>query len=248
MSSVNLLQGDCLELMKNIPDESIDMILADLPYGVTNHKWDSIISFELLWKEYNRIIEPKGAIVLFSSGKFTNTLINSQSNLYRYKWIWEKNRSGNFVNSHNRPMTRYEEICVFSKGITVNSKKNGSKKMNYYPQGLISVNRINSSGRSQFNPYQNERHAWFQKYTNYPNDILKFDCVQKPEHPTQKPVALLEYLIKTYTREGETVLDNTMGAGSTGVACVNINRNFIGMELDENYFKIAEKRINDAKH
>ena len=247
--SVKLLKGDCLELMKGIPDESIDMILCDLPYGTTANKWDKILPAKILWGQYLRIIKPKGAIVLFASGQFTNKLINSQNDIYRYKWVWEKNRRGNFVNAKNRPMTSYEEICVFSKGITANTK-NTDLKMNYYPQGLIEINKIKKNGDTKFGTMAGKRPSHkkvtVQKYTNYPSDILKFDCVSKPEHPTQKPLELLEYLIRTYTRENETVLDNAMGSGSTGAACVNTNRNFIGMELDEDYFKIAKERIKKA--
>lgn len=246
---IDLKKGDCLELMKNVPDKSVDMILADLPYGTTANKWDKTLPAERLWKQYLRIIKSKGAIVLFASGQFTNKLINSQNDIYRYKWIWEKNKIGNFVNANNRPMTRYEEICVFSKGITANTK-NTDLKMNYYPQGLIEINKVKRHGDTQFGTMAGKRpsqkKATIQKYTNYPNDILKFDCVSKTAHPTQKPMELLEYLIRTYTRKNETVLDNTMGSGSTGVACVNTNRNFIGMELDQGYFDIATKRINEA--
>ena len=247
--SVKLFKGDCLELMKGIPDESIDMILCDLPFGTTENQWDKILPAKILWGQYLRIIKPKGAIVLFASGQFTNKLINSQNDIYRYKWVWEKNRRGNFVNAKNRPMTSYEEICVFSKGITANTK-NTDLKMNYYPQGLIEINKIKKNSDTKFGTMAGKRPSHkkvtVQKYTNYPSDVLKFDCVSKPEHPTQKPVELLEYLIRTYTRENETVLDNTMGSGSTGVACVNTNRNFIGMELDEDYFKIAKERIKKA--
>lgn len=247
--SVKLFKGDCLELMRGIPDESIDMILCDLPYGTTANKWDKILPAKILWGQYLRIIKPKGAIVLFASGQFTNKLINSQNDIYRYKWIWEKNRRGNFVNAKNRPMTSYEEICVFSKGITANTK-NTDLKMNYYPQGLIEINKIKKNSDTKFGTMAGKRSSHkkvtVQKYTNYPSDILKFDCVSKPVHPTQKPLELLEYLIRTYTRENETVLDNAMGSGSTGVACVNTNRNFIGMELDEDYFKVAKKRIEKA--
>jgi len=250
MQSLKLLKGDCLELMKDIPDESVDMILCDLPYGTTASKWDKVLPAERLWKQYLRIIKPKGAIVLFASGQFTNKLINSQNDIYRYKWIWEKNRRGNFVNAKNRPMTRYEEICVFSKGITANTK-NTDLKMNYYPQGLIEINKTKINGDTKFGTMAGKRPSHkkvtVQKYTNYPSDILKFDCVSKPEHPTQKPLELLEYLIRTYTCENETVLDNTMGSGSTGVAAVNLNRDFIGMELENKYFDIAKERIEQAK-
>lgn len=247
---IKLLNGDCLELMKDIPSESVDMILCDLPYGTTANKWDKIINSEKMWKEYKRIITDKGAIVLFSSGQFTSKLINSNDELYRYKWVWIKNTKTNFVNANNRPMTQYEEICVFSKGITANSDKR-NKNMNYFPQGLIEVNREIKKSKNKFGNNAGERPSHkelvFQKYTNYPTDVLFFDTVgKKTSHPTQKPIDLLEYLIKTYTTEGMTVLDNCMGSGSTGVACKNLNRNFIGMELDEDYFKIAQERIESA--
>ena len=246
MSKINLQQGDCLESMKDIPDKSVDMILCDLPYGTTASVWDKVIQSDKLWKQYRRIIKSRGAIVLFASGQFTNKLINSQNDIYRYKWIWVKNRPGNFVNANNRPMTRYEEICVFSDGITANTK-HVERKMIYNPQGLVEINKIETNADTKFGTMAGKRPSHkkvrAQKFTNYPNDVLSFDVEAKPQHPTQKPVPLLEYLIKTYTNNGETVLDNCMGSGSTGVAAVNTGRNFIGMELDDKYFKIAEKRI-----
>ena len=168
MQSVKLLKGDCLELMKDIPDESVDMILCDLPYGTTASKWDKVLPAERLWEQYLRIIKPKGAIVLFASGQFTNKLINSQNDIYRYKWIWEKNKIGNFVNANNRPMTRYEEICVFSKGIAANTK-NTDLKMNYYPQGLIEINKAIRHSETQFGTMAGKRpgqkKVTVQKYT-----------------------------------------------------------------------------------
>lgn len=247
---MKLINGETIEEMKKLPDHSIDMILADLPYGTTASSWDKIINFNQLWEQYERVIKKRGAIVLFSSGRFTNKLINSNEKLYRYKWIWTKNRAGNFVNANNRPMTAYEEICVFSKGITANTK-NVDKKMIYNPQGLVEVNKKRKHGESQFGTMIGKRpshkNETVQKYTNYPRDVLSFRTEIKPIHPTQKPVDLLEYLIKTYTKENDVVLDNTMGSGSTGVACVNTNRDFIGIELDQTYFKIAENRINEAQ-
>nr|DAF07544.1 MAG TPA: adenine-specific methyltransferase [Caudoviricetes sp.] len=246
---INLQQGDCLELMKDIQDGSVDMILCDLPYGTTASAWDKVIQSDKLWKQYRRIIKPRGAIVLFASGRFTNKLINSQDKIYRYKWIWIKNKPGNFVNANNRPMTGYEEICVFSDGITANTK-HLERKMVYNPQGLVEVNKVIKQSDKKFGTMAGKRpsqtRVTFQKFTNYPNDVLRFDVEKKPQHPTQKPVPLLEYLIKTYTNEGESVLDNCMGSGSTGVACANLNRSFVGMELDHDYFKIAEQRINEA--
>ena len=243
---IDLRQGDCLELMKDIPDKSIDMILCDLPYGTTASSWDKIINADDLWQQYERIIKDNGAIVLFASGQFTYKLISSNEKIYRYKWIWFKTKRGNFVNAKNRPMTSYEEILVFSKGTTAN----GSKiKMKYYPQGLIPIHKINIDNGTRFGTMAGKRPSHkketIQEYTNYPFDVLQFESVGKPIHPTQKPVALLEYLIKTYTNENDLVLDNCMGSGSTGVACVNTNRNFIGIELDEKYFNIAKERINN---
>ena len=245
MNDITLLQGDCLELMKGIPDGSIDMILCDLPYGTTASNWDKIIDFKMLWSQYERIIKDDGAIVLFGSGQFTYKLIESNVKLYKYKWIWFKSKRGNFVNAKNRPMTSYEEIMIFSKGNTAN----GSKiKMKYYPQGLIEKKTIrHDKSGTKFGTVARKRPSHHEtiisEYTNYPFDVLQFDSVPKPQHPTQKPVALLEYLVKTYTNEGEVVLDNCMGSGSTGVACINTCRKFIGMELDKQYFDIAVNRI-----
>lgn len=243
--SVKLFKGDCLKLMGGVKSHSIDLILTDLPFGTTASSWDKIIDFSKLWQEYERLITDQGAIVLFASGTFTNKLVNSNSALYRYKWIWVKNRSSNFLNAKNRPMTKYEEICVFSKGITANTK-NKKLKMNYYPQGLkptYKVHRDSPEHSSSLSGKRPGHRTTIQRWTGYPNDVLFFNCVSKKEHPNQKPIDLLEYLIKTYTTEGMTVLDNTMGSGSTGVACVNTGRNFIGMELDKDYFKIAQERI-----
>lgn len=196
---------------------------------------------------YERIIKEDGAIVLFSSGQFTLKLQKSNERLYKYKWIWNKNKRGNFVNAKNRPMTAYEEICIFSKGNTANGSK---VRMKYFPQGLIEINKTRTNGKTMgfgtAGRRPSHRAEILQKYSNYPCDVLNFDCVSKPQHPTQKPVDLLEYLIKTYTNEGEIVLDNCMGSGSTGVACVNTGRDFIGIELDNKYFEIAQQRINDA--
>lgn len=249
MAKIELCNGDCLELMKSIPDKSVDMILCDLPYGTTASDWDKIIDFKELWKQYERIIKNDGAIALFGSGSFTYKLIESNEKLYKYKWIWFKSKKGNFVNAKNRPMTSYEEIMMFSKGNTAN----GSKiKMRYFPQGLVEKRtvRTDKSG-TRFGTMAGKRPSHKEtivsEYTNYPFDVLQFDSEGKPIHPTQKPVALLEYLIKTYTNESETVLDNCMGSGSTGVACVNTNRNFIGIELDKDYFSIAKERIKNAK-
>ena len=238
---------DCLEGMKLIDDKSIDMILCDLPYGTTACKWDSIIPADELWKQYERVIKDDGAIVLTASGQFTHKLIQSNVDLYKYKWIWIKTKKGNFVNAKNRPMTSFEEVLVFSKGNTAN----GSKiKMKYFPQGLKPIHKVNKDNGSRFGTMAGKRPSHkketIQRWTNYPCDVLTIDSVGKPIHPTQKPVALFEYLIKTYTNEGETVLDNCMGSGTTAVACINTNRNFIGFELDKHYCEIANERIQKA--
>lgn len=230
---------------ENNTKQKIDMILCDLPYGTTASAWDRIIDFKLLWKEYERIIKDDGAICLFGSGQFTYKLIQSNENLYRYKWVWVKNKRGNFVNAKNRPMTAYEEIMIFSKGATANGSKN---KMIYNPQGLIHKRtvRVDKSG-TRFGTMAGKRPSHKEKivseYTNYPCDILNFNSVTRPLHPTQKPVELLEYLIRTYTNSCEIVLDNCMGSGSTGVACMNTGRKFIGIELEKKYFDIAKERI-----
>lgn len=244
----NIYNMDCIEGMRHIPDGSVDMILCDLPYGTTASKWDSIIDFEKLWEQYERVIKDTGAIVLTASGSFTHKLINSNEKLYKYKWIWVKTKKGNFVNAKNRPMTSFEEVLVFSKGNTANGS---NVKMEYNPQGLIPCHKVNVDNGSRFGSMAGKRPSHkkvtVQKFTNYPSDVLYFDSVGKPEHPTQKPVDLFEYLIKTYTQEGDIVLDSCIGSGTTAVACINTDRQYIGFELEEKYFNIAENRIAEAK-
>lgn len=234
-TKIKLYQGDCLEVMKKIPDGSVDLILTDPPYGTTACKWDNVIDFELMWEQLNRIIKPNGAIVLFGSEPFSSALRMSNIKNYKYDWIWEKTKPTGFANAKKQPLRNIENITVFYK-----------KTINYNPQGLISiepkiVNKTNCKimGKNGF------KDGYLQTQTNYPKQNLIFKSETKTLHPTQKPVALLEYLIKTYTQEKETVLDFTMGSGSTGVACKNLNRNFIGIELDEEYFKIAQARIKN---
>lgn len=243
-------QGDCLELMKDIPDESVDLILCDLPYGTTACSWDNILPFDKLWEHYKRIIKKDGVICLFAMQPYTSMLISSNLDMYRYNWIWRKNSSTGFLNANYKPLTETEDICVFSNG-TVGSLSNNP--IRYYPQDLIEVNRIKqnnpnstwrkSKGYNSMNNKLNSEEEFTQKYENYPTNILEFDRDNCIYHPTQKPVELLEYLIKTYTREGQVVLDNCMGSGSTIIACINTKRNYIGMESDETYFNLAEKRI-----
>ena len=246
---VDVRHGDCLDVLPNIPDGSVDLILADPPYGTTACKWDSIIPLEPMWEQLKRIIKPKGAIVMTASQPFTTTLIASNMKMFKYCWVWEKSRAVGFVNAKLKPMPKHEDVVVFSEGKTANCNKNN---MPYFPQDLIDV-EIKKNGRkgnksdSDGNGYGRDcmRAEYVQKKTNYPvTTSLKMASEGKPIHPTQKPVALMEYMIKTYTLEGETVLDFTMGSGTTGVACKNLNRKFIGIELDADYFKIASDRIN----
>lgn len=231
---IDIRQGDCLELIKDIPNKSIDMILCDLPYGRTMNKWDSIIPLDKLWKEYERVIKDNGAIVLFSQTPFTQILGASNIKLLKYEWIWDKKRATGFLNSKKMPMKRHENILVFYKKMpTYNPQLTKGKPYHTY-------NKAQSTNYNKFKTdYETKNNGW-----RYPVDIQEFSP-ETGSHPTQKPVALLEYLIKTYTNENDIVLDNCMGSGSTGVACININRNFIGMELDKNYFEIAKKRLKD---
>lgn len=246
-----LFHGDCLEIMKDIEDESIDMILCDLPYGTSACKWDSVIPFEPLWEQYSRIIKPFGAIVLFGSEPFSSALRLSNLDMYKYDWKWEKPNGANFLNFKYQPAKVHEDIMVFGKSATSYSK-NGN--MIYNPQMTEGTPYNQKSGQQrQDNGHvlgSTVRSPIKQVYTEnngtrYPRSIQRFPLDKDKLHPTQKPVALLEYLIKTYTNEGNIVLDNCMGSGSTGVACINTNRRFIGIELDENYFKIAKERIEN---
>ena len=232
---IKLINDDCLNALKDISDGSIDMILCDLPYGTTACRWDIIIPFESLWKEYKRIIKNNGAIVLFSKQPFTTELIHSNLKDFKYTLVWEKDNHDNPLMAKKRFLNVTEDINVFYK-----------KQCTYNPQGIIKINKLTKQGRGESLSQKNKRKTeYLQEYTNYPKNILKFKRDLPNIHPTQKPVALLEYLIKTYTNEGDLVLDNCMGSGSTGVACINTNRNFIGIELDEKYFKIAKDRIEE---
>lgn len=240
---MKLLQGDCLELMKDIPDKSVDMILCDLPYGSTNCKWDEIIPFEPLWEQYNRIIKKNGAIVLFGNEPFTSKMIMSNLKGFKYRWDWNKKIPSGIAYAKYRPMQQTEDVVVFTR--------NGEKSI-YNPQMEKRDKPIKSGGNKVkarvyggFNCInENTEYKKTYEFKN-PTTLIEFDKVRRGGlHPTQKPVALLEYLIKTYTNEGDLVLDNCMGSGSTGVACKNINRDFIGIELNEEYYKIACERIN----
>lgn len=314
MRKIDLRQGDCLEVMKDIPDKSIDMILCDLPYGTTACKWDIVIPFDKLWEQYERVIKVNGAIVLFGSQPFSSKLVSSNIENFSHQWIWKKNKSSNFQLSKKMPLKITEDILVFyfnydkydfrrkyfeqvlkfigkkkteilketNQGLDhcfrinslqfdipteenynlliakykIDKMKNfityselSKYKRIYNPQGIkkpekrIIESNIGKAGKLNQCSSLNKRFYYEREYINYPLNILEFDKEVKTVHATQKPVALLEYLIKTYTNENDIVLDNCMGSGSTGIACVNTNRNFIGIELDEKYFNIAKERI-----
>lgn len=240
MKGIKLIFGDCIEKMKNIPNESVDLILCDLPYGTTNNKWDIVINFEDLWNQYNRIIKKNGAIILFGNQPFTTDLINSNRKFFRYQLIWIKNKFSDFLNANRKPLKINEDINIFyKKQPTYNPQFSFSEPYERYNK-QESVDKQTNYGKYKCNVTKNKDGR------RMPTTALFFDKVIRTVHPTQKPVKLLEYLIKTYSNEGETVLDNCMGSGSTGVACVNTNRKFIGIELDKNYFTISIKRINEA--
>lgn len=245
---IDLRKGDCLELMRALPGASVDMILCDLPYGTTACKWDSVIPFTSLWVQYRRLIKDNGAIVLTASQPFTTALAGSNLEMFKYEWIWEKSVAGDCMNAKNKPMKKHENILVFSKGTTANRS---GRKMPYFPQGLRATERqrtgtdYGATGGTFKTPRPSHK-PYVQTTTGYPTSVVRFKNDNEKLHPTQKPVALMEYLIRTYTNPGDTVLDNCMGSGTTGVACVNTGRNFIGMEMDAGYFAVAEKRIGEA--
>src|SRR3990167_9507803 len=243
--------GDCLSIMPSIPDKSIDMILCDLPYGVTACKWDIIIPLEPLWTQYKRIIKDRGAIVLTASQPFTSVLVMSNLKWFKYEWIWAKSKAVGFPNAKNKPMNKHESVLVFSQGDCANRCH---LRMVYNPQGLIEVNKIvngikscpgDVGGHGFARPSHQKEHI--QQYTNFPNSLLVIPNEGDTKHPTQKPVALFEYLIKTYTNEGDLVLDNCAGSGTTGVACRNLNRNYILIEKEPEYYEIILKRLNERR-
>lgn len=269
MPSLTLLNGDCLVEMDLIADGSVDLILCDLPYGTTDRKgvegkgnnrllkWDTVIPLDKLWEQYRRILKPLGTVVLTADQPFTSMLILSNLEWFKYEWIWRKKRTTGFLLANYRPMKETEDIVVFSPGGAAAASRNGGN-MTYNPQGLIekNVKKKNSAkrlGKFLHNPEHMgtnnkllHESEYEQKYTNYPSEIIEFALDKNVIHPTQKPVALMEYLIRTYSNEGETVLDNCMGSGTTGVACVRTNRNFIGMEMDKEYFAAAKERIEST--
>ena len=243
MSKIELMKGDCLERMKEIPDGSVDLILTDPPYGTTQNKWDSVINLESMWEQLKRVVKPNGACVLFSSQPFTTSLIYSNMKCFKYSMVWKKSKCGSPLTAKYKPLTKHEDINVFSLH---------NKTLNYYPQMSVGkpYKRQPTKAKANNHGYGINNNVFTDnKGTRHPTTILDYPQQwrrQDQVHPTQKPVPLLEYLIKTYTQENETVLDFTFGSGSTGVACVNTNRSFVGIELDDNYFNIAEKRIQET--
>jgi len=236
MNNIRLLQGDCLKVMDELIEQGVkvDAIITDPPYGTTACKWDSVIPFDKMWERLNKLIKPNGAIVLFGSEPFSSALRMSNIKNYKYDWIWNKKAFSNPMLAKKQPLRIVENICIFNSKI-------------YQPQGLIECNKITKQGSKITENFGGgkRKKEYVQTHTNYPRNILDFSKDRPSKHPTQKPVALMEYLIKTYTNEGELVLDFTMGSGSTGIACKNLNRKFIGIELDEKYFEIAKERIEN---
>ncbi len=239
-----LMFGDCLERMKEIPDGSVDLILADPPYGTTQNKWDSVINLEDMWKEVWRVLKPNGSCVLFSAQPYTSTLVTSQIKFYKYEWVWVKNLKTGNLNARRMPMGGHETLQVFYK-----------KPPTYNPQKRKRTTEVKSGNKfnSKTTNYGSQKEEYLDRQSDEISPdtaLLQFKCVHNSSgkvHPTQKPVALLEYLIKTYTNEGETVLDFTAGSFSTGVACINTNRKFIGIEMDAGYFDIGVNRMSDTE-
>jgi site-specific DNA-methyltransferase (adenine-specific) len=246
---LTLLKGDCLERMKEIPDGSVDMVLTDPPYGTTACSWDSVIPFEPMWAQLKRITKKNGAIVMTASQPFTSALVMSNVNQFKYCWVWEKSRATGHVHARNKPMKRHEDVAVFSPGTTVHASQSKTR-MTYNPQGVQEKTtptiRKNGGASNSVMSIRPSHRDVVQTEEGFPDSILRVASEGKTVHPTQKPVALMEYLIKTYTNPNETVLDFTMGSGTTGVAAMNLGRKFIGIELDDKYFAIAEERIKQA--
>ena len=244
---------DCLEGMKRIPDKSIDMILCDLPYGTTACKWDTVIPLEPLWEQYDRIIKDNGTICLFSSQPFTSFLVYSNPKEFKYEWVWHKSKGCNFTHAKNMPIKFHENICVFSKAPIGHVSQLRERRMKYNPQGIVRVDKSWSRPQKYETEHKLARKSHslnrIIEYEGYPKSIIEFNNSDNRErglHPTQKPVALCEYLIKTYTDEGDTILDNCIGSGTTAVAAINTNRNYTGFELDNHYCEIANERIRKA--
>lgn len=248
MSNIELIQGDCLEEMAKLADNSVDIVLTDPPYGTTACKWDSVIPFEPMWEQLRRIIKKNAVIVLMASQPFTSALVMSNIKMFKYCWVWEKSRPGDFFNAKNKPLKTHEDVVIFSKGTTANCS---NRKMHYFPQGVkaggVKTNNPDEKEYAFMGKRPSHKKSHITHGGNYPRSIIKIANPNKGNyHPTQKPVELMEYLIKTYTNKDDTVLDFAMGSGTTGVACKKLDRNFIGIELDKQYFQIAKKRIDES--
>ena len=246
--AMNLMLGDCLERMKEIPDGSVDMILADPPYGTTACKWDSIIPLAPMWEQLKRVIKPNGAVVLFGSEPFSSALRMSNIKQYKYDWVWVKSKHNGWQHSKNKPMSKHEVVSVFSLAPMGHKSLLGDRRMEYNPQGVTDsiVKKVTATAHGEsMGARPNQVGREYVSQTGFPSNVLEYGNIvgKSAIHPTQKPVALMEYLIKTYTQEGETVLDFVMGSGTTGIACKNTSRKFIGIEKDAGYFEIAKQRI-----
>ena len=255
MSEQKLYLGDCLEILPKIPDSSVDLVLCDLPYGTSVvHKWNKSLPIERLWEQYNRIIKRNGVICLFGTQPFSSFLVCSNPEMYRYMWFWKKENPTGFLNANYKPLNAIEEIVVFSKATVGSLSK---FPIPYHPPTLKTVNKTKRNrtestwreamGYTGKNNVLNSGKEYSQRYTGYPTTILEYPREKHQVHPTQKPTELLEFLIETYTDENDLVLDNCMGSGSTGVACQNTNRSFIGIEKENRYYEIALKRIIEKK-
>jgi site-specific DNA-methyltransferase (adenine-specific) len=254
MSEMHLLQGDCLDILPTLPDGCADAIITDLPYGTTACSWDVVIPFAPMWEQVKRVLSDRGAFVTTASQPFTSVLVASNLEWFKYEWIWNKSRPSGHVMAKNKPLKTHENVVVFSPGATVHEGQS-ERRMTYNPQDLVYAptrsyrpnRRIRSQASMAARPSNVDE--WIQEYTNYPKSLLDIPNPNNHNdgHPTQKPVALYEYLIKTYTNPGDTVLDFCMGSGTTGVAAVKTGRNFIGIEKEAPYFQTSERRITDAQ-
>jgi len=253
--NITLYYGNCLEKMALIEDDSVDLILCDLPYGTTKCKWDIVINVNELWTHYKRVIKkPSGVILLFGQQPFTSMLISSNYEWFKYNLIWKKNKTTQYLLANYRPMKCTEDICIFSSGGAAAASRHKGN-MTYNPQGLVPVNIAKKNSQKRIGKMLNQPHhlgpnnkltgnsEYTQKYTNYPNELIDFDIESNTIHETQKPVKLIEHLIKTYSNEGDLVLDNTMGSGTTGIGCINTKRKFIGIELNDKYYQLSKDRI-----